>query len=170
MSSRMGGRGVLRRIIAGRCSDRGVWAREPSAGVPGAVRVDGVGAGRLSRSSSACTWGAAGGRGVDGRMGLAEMMMDAASIGRTGFGAISGGVLTTEIGSAGGAGSASVVAVAASRVFIARSMVRPADAAGSGIGSEAGILSGLSGVGARADVEGWDSLAGGSGRHSRLDF
>ena len=75
------------------------------------------------------------------------------------------------IGSMGGAGSAIVVAVAASRAFRARSTVSPGVAGTSRRGiarSVSGILFSESNV--EADVEGADSLAGGSGRHSRFDF
>ena len=49
--------------------------------------------------------------------------MEPASMGRMGFGAMSGGELTIGRGSMGGAGSAMVVAVAASRMLSARSTV-----------------------------------------------
>jgi hypothetical protein len=106
---------------------------------------------------------------VSARIGLAGMMIEPASMGRTGFGAMSGGELMMGIGSAGAAGSAIVVAVAASRTLRARSTVSPGVAGTSckgTEGSEVGIL--LSDV--EVEVHGADSHVGGSGRHSRLDF
>lgn len=151
VSSRIGGRGVLRRINTGMCSGSGVCARELC------TDGDGAGGGSRSRTSSA---GGTGGRGLNGRTGLAGMMIEPASMGRTGLGAMSGGELMMGMGSGAGAGSARVVAVAASRTSRAFSTASLGEVSGWGICSEVGIL----------EVEALGSPAGGSGRHSRLGF
>ncbi len=65
--------------------------------------------------------GAAGASCAEVRKGLAGIMMDAASIGRVGLGAIRGVVCIMGAGWMGGGGSATAVAVAASKTLSARS-------------------------------------------------
>lgn len=96
------------------------------------------------------------------------MMIDPGSIGRTGLGATKGGDWMIGAGSTG-AGSAQVGAEVPFRVFKTRSTLRPEEEGRSGcwgIGSAVGI----SEVGAVTVVDSFSSEAGGSGRHSRLDF
>lgn len=130
VSSRMGGRGaVLRRTRIGMCSGTGVCTRDTS---------DGVGAGvGVGRTSSSVIRGATGGSGVDGREGLAGMSMEPALTGRTGLGAINGGLNTA--GWMKGGGSATVVAVDASRMLRACSTACPGEDERSGIDSVVGI-------------------------------
>lgn len=103
VSKRIGGRGTLRRVTIGMWSDIGVCALESSCG--------GINPSILTGP----TFGRSCGAGVSGGVspsGLAGMMMDAASIGRRGFGANMGGDVA-EVVNAGGSDMA--VAVAASR-------------------------------------------------------
>lgn len=61
--------------------------------------------------------GATGGRGVEGRDGVAGMIIDAASMGLIGLGARIVGDIGAGAGNVGAGGSAMVVAVAASRTL-----------------------------------------------------
>lgn len=73
-------------------------------------------------SISGGTVAAVGGNGVEGREGLEGIMIEAASIGRIGLGAIKGGEKVVGVGRMDAGGSAMVAAVAASKTLKAFSV------------------------------------------------
>lgn len=157
VSRRIGGLGVLRRRTIGTCSGIGVCARD--------VSTDGVGGGggRRSRNSSD---GGTEMSGVDGLEGLAGTMIEPASMGRIGRGATSGGDwIVIAAGSSGGAGSATAVAEDLSKKSRARSTFVPKRVFSSEDVTFTEFVSVLD-----SKVEEPSPEAGGSGRHSRLDF
>lgn len=113
------------------CSGTGVCARDTS---------DGVGAGvGVGRTSFSVKRGATGDSGVDGREGLAGRSIEPALTGRTGLGAISGGLKTVGAGWTKEGGSAVAVAVDASRVLRGCSAACPGEDECPGIDSDVGI-------------------------------
>lgn len=113
VSSKIGGRGALRRT-------ENEGDSESDTGVSGLTTwlCD-----RVARSNWTGAVAAVGGNGVDEREGVAGIMIEEASIGRTGLGAIRGGENVVGIGRAGAGGSAVVVTVAASKTLITLSAI-----------------------------------------------